>query len=70
MKIPDHYEKYKFYSKEDACIEICHDTAYTYDEAVEFVKSLGFKVTGGDMWFDEMFKDWRGYVNVDLELLK
>lgn len=67
IKIPDHYEKYKFYSKEDACIEICHNTEYIYDEAVEFVKSLGFKVTGGDMWYDEMFKDWRGYVNVYLE---
>lgn len=68
MKIPEHYEKYKFYSKEDACIEICHSTEYSYDDAVDFVKSLGFKVIdGGYIMHDSMFADWRGFVNVEVE---
>ena len=68
MKTPDHYEKYKFYSKEDACVEICHSTEYTYDEAVSFVESMGLKVIdGGYIMYDSMFNDWRGFVNVEVE---
>lgn len=68
MKIPDHYERYKFYSKEDACVEICHSTEYSYDDAVDFVKSLGCKVIdGGYMMYDPMFGNWRGFVNVEVE---
>lgn len=67
MKIPDHHEEYKFYSKEDACIEICHSGIYTYNEAVEFVESLGHKVIdGGYILYDSMFGDWRGFVNVEV----
>ena len=67
IKTPDYFERYKFYSKEDACIEIQHNTEYSYSEAVEFVRSLGYTIKGGDMWYDPMFKDWRGYVNIVLE---
>lgn len=68
MKKPDYYEEYKFYSKEDACIEICHNEEYTYEEAVEFVESLGHKVVdGGYVSYDDMFKDWRGFVNVEVD---
>ena len=65
IKKPDHFERYKFYSDEDACIEICNSTEYTYSDAILFVESLGYDIReGGDMWYDNMFKDWRGYVNV------
>ena len=65
---PDHYEKYKMYSKEDACIEICHNQEYSYEQAVSFVESLGYKVTdGGHILYDEMFGDWRGFVNVEVK---
>lgn len=66
IKKPDHYEKYKFYSKDDACIEICHSGEYTYEDAVDFVKSIGFIVLdGGHITYDSMFGDWRGFVNVE-----
>lgn len=64
---PDFHEAYKFYSKEDACVEICHNSEYTYEQAVDFVKSLGLKVIdGGYIEFDSMFGDWRGYVNIEV----
>ena len=66
IKTPDYFERYKFYSKEDACIEIQHNTEYLYNDAVDFVRSLGYDIKGGDMWYDPMFKDWRGYINVVL----
>lgn len=69
IKNPDYYEKYKFYSKEDACIEICHNNEYTYSDAVKFVESLGFTVLdGGYMLYDSMFDDWRGFVNVEVSV--
>lgn len=62
---PDYYEEYKMYSKEDACIEICHNKEYSYEQAVSFVTSLGYKVTdGGYILHDQMFGDWRGFVKV------
>ena len=66
IKTPDYFERYKFYSKENACIEIQHNTEYSYNEAVDFVRSLGYTVKDGDMWYDPKFKDWRGYINVVL----
>ena len=67
IKIPDYYERYKFYSKEDACIELQHNSEYFYRDAVKFVESLGLKaVDGGDVLFDPVFDDWRGYVNVEV----
>ena len=67
IKIPDYYERYKFYSKEDACIELQHNSEYSYRDAVKFVESLGLKtVDGGDVLFDPVFDDWRGYVNVEV----
>lgn len=38
IKKPDHFERYKFYSDEDACIEICHSTEYTYSDAILLLK--------------------------------
>ena len=64
IKTPHYFERCNFYSKEDACIEIQNDTEYSYRDAVGFVRSLGYTIKGGDMWYDDMFKDWRGYVNV------
>lgn len=66
IKKPDYFERYKFYSKENACIEIQHNIEYSYNEAVDFVRSLGYAIKDGDMWYDPMFKDWRGYINVVL----
>ncbi|MEG0153730.1 MAG: hypothetical protein RR744_11265 [Cellulosilyticaceae bacterium] len=64
IKQPDYFERCTFYS-EDACIEICNDAEYLYEDAVLFVESLGYTVKdGGYMGYDEMFRDWRGFVNV------
>ena len=67
IKTPDYFERYNFYSKENACIEIQHNTEYSYNEAVDFVRSLGYAIKDGDMWYDPMFKEWRGYINIVLE---
>lgn len=67
IEIPDYYERYKFYSKEDACIELQHNSEYSYRDAVKFVESLGLKVVdGGYVLFDPVFDDWRGYVSVEV----
>ena len=65
IKTPNYFEKYKFYSESDACIEIQNDSEYTYHDAVGFVRSLGYTVrSGGHVEYDDVFKDWRGYVNI------
>lgn len=65
IKAPDYFERYKFYSECDACIEIQNDSEYTYHDAVEFVRSLGYVVrSGGHVEYDDVFKDWRGYINI------
>lgn len=68
IKKPDHHEKYKFYSEEDACVEICNSSEYSYEEAEKFVESLGLVVrSGGHISYDSMFNDWRGFVNIEIE---
>ena len=65
IKIPNHYTPYKLYSSEDACIEICNSSYYTYEDAVNFVRYLGYTVIdGGYVMFDEMISDYRGFVRV------
>lgn len=63
---PTYYQEYKLYSEHDACIEICSDTKYTLQQALEFVVSLGYEVKADQSWidYDDMFCDWRGYVGV------
>lgn len=66
VKTPDWWERHKFYSEEDASIEIVNDTPYSTEEAIKFVESLGYEIRGGynEMLFDPMFRDWRGSIDV------
>ncbi|WP_343580675.1 hypothetical protein [Acinetobacter sp.] len=72
VRIPDYFERYKFYSVEDASIEIQNETQYSTEEAMEFVKSLGYEIRGNhnEVAFDSMFGDWRGSINVVVEEAK
>lgn len=69
VRIPDHFERYKFYSPEDASIEIQNETQYSTEDAIEFVKSLGYEIRGNhnEVAYDSMFGDWRGSIDVVVE---
>ncbi|QEP53286.1 putative acetyltransferase [Acinetobacter phage BS46] len=66
VKTPDWWYRYKFYSEEDASIEIVNDTPYSTEGAIKFVESLGYEVRGeyNDVSFDPMMGDWRGSIYV------
>lgn len=62
---PTYFDTHNMYSEADACVEFCHIDEYTYEQAIAFVEALGHTVRdGGYCGYDDMFKDWRGYVNV------
>ncbi len=67
MRITDYYELFKPYSAEDICIELQNNSEYSYAEATKFVESLGYTVKdGGNVSYDNVFDDWRGFVNIEL----
>lgn len=70
IKQPDYYEPYKLYNPDEACVEICHSSSYTTEEAILFVKSLGYIIKDSDyshVTYDSMFDDWRGFIDIVVE---
>lgn len=67
IKKPDYYEPHKLYNPDEACVEICHSSIYTTEEAILFVKYLGYNVKDSKhsyVTYDTMFEDWRGFIEI------